>query len=119
MKKDGGSESTIIVGPSKSVLVYAIHSLEYVLGLARFSGVRAKLTRDLLDPMAEFVRWCPYHELEPHKFLHKRVTRYISGLAYFWCCQVKSDISIGKFDILYHNRTRNVLTYDRNLCCLK
>ena len=35
MKKGGGSESTIIIGPSKSVLVYALHSLEYVLGLAR------------------------------------------------------------------------------------
>ena len=35
MKKGGGSESTIIVGPSKSVLVYALHSLEYVLGLAK------------------------------------------------------------------------------------
>ena len=45
MKKGGGSESTIIVGPSKSVLVYALHSLEYVLGLARCSGVRAKLLK--------------------------------------------------------------------------
>ena len=36
MKKGGGSESTIIIGPSKSVLVYALHSLEYVLGLTRF-----------------------------------------------------------------------------------
>ena len=36
MKKGGGSESTIIIGPSKSVLVYALHSLEYVLGLVRF-----------------------------------------------------------------------------------
>ena len=36
MKKDGASESTIIIAASKSVLVYAIHSLEYVLGLARF-----------------------------------------------------------------------------------
>ena len=36
MKKGGGSESTIIVGPSKSVLVYALHSLEYVLGPVRF-----------------------------------------------------------------------------------
>ena len=35
MKKGGGSKSTIIIGPSKSVLVYALHSLEYVLGLAR------------------------------------------------------------------------------------
>ena len=32
----GGSDSTIIIGPSKSVLVYALHSLEYVIGLARF-----------------------------------------------------------------------------------
>ena len=36
MKKGGGTASTIIIGPSKSVLVYALHSLEYVLGLARF-----------------------------------------------------------------------------------
>ena len=36
MKKGSGSKSTIIIGPSKSVLVYALHSLEYVLGLARF-----------------------------------------------------------------------------------
>ena len=36
MKKGGGSESTIIIGPSKSVLVYALHSLENVLALARF-----------------------------------------------------------------------------------
>ena len=36
MKKSGGSESTIVIGPSKSVLVYALHSLEYVIGLARF-----------------------------------------------------------------------------------
>ena len=43
MKKGGGSESTIIIGPSKSVLVYALHSLEYVLGPCPISGVRAKL----------------------------------------------------------------------------
>ena len=36
MKKGGGSESTIIIGPSKSVLVYTLHSLEYVLGFVRF-----------------------------------------------------------------------------------
>ena len=36
MKKGGGSKSTITIRPSKSVLVYALHSLEYVLGLARF-----------------------------------------------------------------------------------
>ena len=35
-KKDGGSASTIIIGPSKSVLVYALHSLEYVPGIDRF-----------------------------------------------------------------------------------
>ena len=43
MKKGAGSESTIIVGPSKSVLVYALHSLEYVLGLARFRVFVPKL----------------------------------------------------------------------------
>ena len=37
MKKGGGSESTI---SSRSILVYALHSLEYVLG--PISGVRAK-----------------------------------------------------------------------------
>ena len=36
MKKGGGSESTIIIDPSKSVLVYTFHSLECDLGLARF-----------------------------------------------------------------------------------
>ena len=43
MKKGGGLESTIIIGPSKSVLVYALHSLEYVLGLARFRVFVPKL----------------------------------------------------------------------------
>ena len=43
MKKGGGSESTIIIGPSKSVLVYALYSLEYVLGLARFRVFVPKL----------------------------------------------------------------------------
>ena len=37
MKSGGGSESTIIIVPSKSVLVYALHSLEYVLGLCLWS----------------------------------------------------------------------------------
>ena len=36
MQMGGSSKSTIIIGPSKSVLVYALHSLEYVLGLGRF-----------------------------------------------------------------------------------
>ena len=40
MKKDGGSESTIIIGPSKSVLVY---SFENVLFLARFRVFVPKL----------------------------------------------------------------------------
>ena len=44
MKKVGASESTIIVGPSKSVLVYALHSLEYVPGLARFRVFVPKLS---------------------------------------------------------------------------
>ena len=43
MKKGAGSESTIITGPSKSVLVYALHSLEYFLGLARFRVFVPKL----------------------------------------------------------------------------
>ena len=43
MKKGGGSESSIIVGPSKSVLVNALQSLEYVLGLARFRMFVPKL----------------------------------------------------------------------------
>ena len=43
MKKGGGSASTIIIGPSKSVLVYSLHSLEYFLGLARFRVFVAKL----------------------------------------------------------------------------
>ena len=48
MKKGGGSESTIIIGPSKSVLVYAVHSLEHVLGLARFRVFVPKLLLLLL-----------------------------------------------------------------------
>ena len=43
MKKGGGSESTIIIGPSKSVLVYALHSLENILGLVRFRVFVPKL----------------------------------------------------------------------------
>ena len=43
MKKGGGSESTIIIGPSKSVLFYTLHCLEYVLGLARFRVFVPKL----------------------------------------------------------------------------
>ena len=43
MKKGGGSESKIIISPSKSVLVYALHSLEHVLGLARFRVFVSKL----------------------------------------------------------------------------
>ena len=42
MKKGGGSDS-IIIGPSKSVLVYALHSLEYVLGLVWFRVFLLKL----------------------------------------------------------------------------
>ena len=39
MKKGGGSESAIIIGQLKFVLVYALHSLEY----GPISGVRAKI----------------------------------------------------------------------------
>ena len=47
MEKDGGSESTIIIGPS--VLVYALHNLENVLGLARFRVFVSKLLLLLLS----------------------------------------------------------------------
>ena len=30
-------------------------------------------TREPLDPMDEYVRWCPYFKLEPLKFLHKEM----------------------------------------------
>ena len=43
MKKGGGSEFTIIIGPSNAVLVYALHNLENVLGLARFRVFVPKL----------------------------------------------------------------------------
>ena len=44
MKNGGGSESTIIIGPSgPSFLVYELHILEYVLGLARFRVFVPKL----------------------------------------------------------------------------
>ena len=49
MKKGGGSESTIIIGPSKSVLVYALHTLEYVLGLARFRVFVPKIIKKILS----------------------------------------------------------------------
>ena len=41
MKKGGGSEYTIIIGPSKSVLVYA--QLRKSLRPCPISGVRAKI----------------------------------------------------------------------------
>ena len=38
-----------------------------------------------------------------------RGDRWVSGLAYFrWCCQMQSDISIGKIVIFQHNGTRQV-----------
>ena len=65
MKKGGGSESTIIIGPSKSVLVYALHSLENVLGLARFRMFVPKLYYYIIIKIGlkvsfdktKFVRW--------------------------------------------------------------
>ena len=49
MKKGDGSESTIIIGPSKSVLVYGLHSLEYVLGLARFRVFMSNFAMKMSD----------------------------------------------------------------------
>ena len=48
MKKGGGSESTIIIGPPMSVLAYALHSLGNVLGLGRFRVFVPKLLLLLL-----------------------------------------------------------------------
>ena len=48
MKKGGGSKSTIIIGPSKSVLVYALHSLEYILGLVKSEYVVLLVFRNLI-----------------------------------------------------------------------
>ena len=42
MKKGSGSESTIIIGPSKSVLVYALHSRIRPRPWP-ISGIRAKI----------------------------------------------------------------------------
>ena len=58
MKKGGGSKSTIIIGPSKFVLVYALHSFEYVLGLARFRVFVSKL---LLYIEIEIFKKCANH----------------------------------------------------------
>ena len=53
MKKGGGSVCTIIIGPSKSVLVYALHSSAYVLGLARFRVFVPKLLLYIHDQEAK------------------------------------------------------------------
>ena len=47
-------------------------------------------------------------------------TVYETSYINFWpsIFLVKSNISTGKFDIFQHNRTQNVLMYDRHLCCL-
>ena len=45
MKKGGGSAFTIIIGPSKSVLIYALHSLEN----GPISGVCAKIIIIILE----------------------------------------------------------------------
>ena len=57
MKKGGDSESTIIIGPSKSVLVYKLHCLEYVLGLARFRvfGPNLLILERIRDPLISTV----------------------------------------------------------------
>ena len=51
--------------------------------------------------------------------IRTRVNWWVSGLAYFWCCQLQSDISIGKFVIFRPNAAQHVLTFDRHLCCLQ
>ena len=51
-KKGGGSESTLIIGPSKSVLVYAFQSLENVLRLDVGRCVKIMLYIILYNPDA-------------------------------------------------------------------
>ena len=66
----GGSESTIIIGPSKSVLVYALHSLEYDLGLARLRVFGTKF----------YYYYYYYYIVECHKtavFKSRRGTRAV------------------------------------------
>ena len=60
MKKSGVSETTIVIGPSKSVLVYALHSLEYVLGLARFRGFVPKLLLYIIKAQIVFIAKLKY-----------------------------------------------------------
>ena len=48
MKKGGGSASTIIIDPSKSVLIYALHSLEKRPRPCSISDVCAKIIFILL-----------------------------------------------------------------------
>ena len=78
MKKGGGSVSTIIIGPSKSALVYALHSLEYVLGLARFRVfVPNYIYKDL---------WSCFYEIQMlydrylihHIFIDRKLVVYLS-----------------------------------------
>ena len=54
-----------------------------------------------------------------HTYLYTttRAASYISGLGNTKCCQVQSDISIGKVDIFEVIRTQKVLTYERFLYC--
>ena len=66
MKKSGGSESTIIIGPSKSVPVYALHSLEDVLGLDRFRVFVPKLYYLLL---LQFIFLCINQKIGLQKLL--------------------------------------------------
>ena len=59
MKKGGGSESTTIIrGASKSVLVYALYSLENVLGLSRFRVFVPNLYNGCQKSLAVFPQAC-------------------------------------------------------------
>ena len=82
MKKGGGSESTIIIGPSKSVLVYALHSLEYVLGLARFRVFVPKLLYINFDYLSDLEENTT--ELLVVQFLIRSLTLFLNFGKYFF-----------------------------------
>ena len=68
MKKGVGSQSTIIIGPSKSVLVYALHNLEKRPRPCPISDVCAKIIIIIicwLNDWHHFVRYCSCSQCHP------------------------------------------------------
>ena len=60
------------------MMFYKISQNQYVNTFIKDSFIKYSkhfqdLTTDVLDPIVEFVRWCPYFESETLKFLHKEL----------------------------------------------